>query len=157
MNLLTPAVVLVANKEVKTGRRIQLDWSLDNVNFPSVGRKVFEHKLVDLAPHGFKALDDEINMNTQSGSQWDGLKHAAHQGTGMYYNGVSHEEALAGPVNGTHRWVQAGGIAGRGVLLDWVRWYEHKKGTPPSPGELFGVVLQLLHCGSSHLLRNLLQ
>jgi len=39
----------------------------------------------------------------------------------MYYNGVTHEAALEGPVNGTHRWVQAGGIAGRGVLLDWLR------------------------------------
>jgi hypothetical protein len=64
------------SKQVKTGRRVQLDWSLDNVNFPSIGRKTFEHKIVDLAPHGFTALDDEIHMNTQSGSQWDGLKHA---------------------------------------------------------------------------------
>ena len=51
----------------------------------------------------------------------------------MYYNGVTHEEALASPVNGIHNWVQAGGIVGRGVLLDWVRWWEHKKGYPPSP------------------------
>jgi hypothetical protein len=56
---------------VKTGRRVQLDWSLDNVNFPSIGRKTFEHKIVDLAPHGFTALDDEIHMNTQSSSQWE--------------------------------------------------------------------------------------
>jgi hypothetical protein len=76
LNLLTPAVVLEASKEIKTGRRVQLDWSLDNVNFPSIGRKQFEHKIVDLAPHGFVALDDEIHMNTQSGSQWDSLKHA---------------------------------------------------------------------------------
>jgi len=149
LNLLTPAVVLAANKEVKTGRRVQLDWSLDNVNFPNYGRKAFEHKLVDLGPHGFIALDDEINMNTQSGSQWDSLKHVcrinlsrnplltafkvAHQATGMYYNGVSHEQALSSPVNGTHRWVEAGGIAGRGVLLDWLRWWEHKNGTAPKP------------------------
>lgn len=75
LNLLTPTVVLAATKEIKTGRRIQLDWSLDNVSFPAIGRKTFEHKVVDLAPHGFTALDDEVHMNTQSGSQWDGLKH----------------------------------------------------------------------------------
>jgi hypothetical protein len=51
----------------------------------------------------------------------------------MYYNGVTHEAALAGPVNGTHRWVQAGGIAGRGVLLDWLRWWEKTNGDAPAP------------------------
>jgi hypothetical protein len=128
-------VVLAATKEIKTGRRIQLDWSLDNVNFPAVGRKTFEHKIVDLGPYGFTALDDEVHMNTQSGSQWDGLKHAAHHGTKMYYNGVTHEAALAGPVNDTHRWVEAGGIAGRGVLLDWLGWWEKTKGEAPPPAE----------------------
>lgn len=51
----------------------------------------------------------------------------------MYYNGVTHAAALAGPVNGTHRWVEAGGIAGRGVLLDWLSWREKTKGEAPPP------------------------
>ena len=30
-------------------------------------------------------------------------------------------------------WCERGGIVGRGVLVDWLRWYETKHGTPPSP------------------------
>ncbi|KAK5019083.1 hypothetical protein LTR16_000677 [Cryomyces antarcticus] len=75
LNLLTSDVVRQASKEISTGEHIQLDWSLDNVQFPGFGRKEFDQKVVDLAPLGFKALDDEIYINTQSGSQWDSLKH----------------------------------------------------------------------------------
>lgn len=32
-------------------------------------------------------------------------------------------------------WADAGGIVGRGVLVDWVRWYENKHGTPPAPNK----------------------
>lgn len=33
----------------------------------------------------------------------------------------------------TQDWCERGGIVGRGVLVDWLRWYETKHGTPPSP------------------------
>lgn len=102
LNLLTPAVVAAAASEISTGEHIQLDWSLDNVQFPGFGRKEFNQTVVDLAPLGFKALDDEIYINTQSGSQWDSLKHFAHQKSGMYYNGLSHEEATKSITNGIH-------------------------------------------------------
>lgn len=55
------------------------------MNFPGFGRKKFEQKVVDLAGLGFAALDDEVYINTQSGSQWDSLKHFAHQKSRMYY------------------------------------------------------------------------
>lgn len=74
----------------------------------------------------------------------------------MYYNGLSHEQATKSVTNGIHSkspsfndaflrapgqpltsrtdWCERGGIVGRGVLVDWVRWYEHKHGkAPPSP------------------------
>ncbi|KAF2088570.1 hypothetical protein K490DRAFT_39791 [Saccharata proteae CBS 121410] len=133
LNLLTPEVVRAASKEIVLGEHIQLDWSLDNVQFPGFGRKPFEQKVVDLAPIGFSALDDEIYINTQSGSQWDSLKHFAHQKSGMYYNGLSHETATKTITNGIHKWCERGGIVGRGVLVDWLRWYEAKHGNPPSP------------------------
>jgi hypothetical protein len=68
-------------------------------------------------------LDDEVYINTQSGSQWDSLKHFAHQKSRMYYNGLSHEEAATSTKNGIHNWCERGGIVGRGVLVDWLSWY----------------------------------
>ena len=71
-------------------------------------------------------------MNTQSGSQWDSLKHFAHQKSQMYYNGLSHDEALKSDTNGIHNICERGGIVGRGVLVDWLSWYEKTHGDPPS-------------------------
>lgn len=79
LNLLTPAVVRAAKSEIVCGESIQLDWSLDNVEFPGFNRKKFEQKVVDLKDLGFSALDDEVYVNTQSGSQWDSLKHVGCQ------------------------------------------------------------------------------
>ena len=104
LNLLTPLVVQSASQEIRTGEHVQLDWCLENVEFPGFGRKKFEQTVVDLAPLGFAALDDELYINTQSGSQWDSLKHFAHQGSRMYYNGLSHEEATRTTTNGIHNW-----------------------------------------------------
>ena len=76
VNLLTPAVVKDASREIATGEHIQLDWSLENVQFGGFGRLEFKQNLIDLnASLGFKAFDDEIHLNTQIGSQWDSLKH----------------------------------------------------------------------------------
>ncbi|KAF1957886.1 hypothetical protein CC80DRAFT_491225 [Byssothecium circinans] len=134
INLLTPATVLSASREITSGQSIQLDWPLNNVEFPGFSRKPFEHKKVDLLPLiNFKAMDDEVYINTQSGSQWDSLKHFAHQATGKYYNGLTHDEATRTDTNGIHNWCERGGIVGRGVLVDWLRWYETNRGEAPSP------------------------
>ena len=78
INLLTPEVVLAASREVQTGRSVQLDWPLHNLQFPGFGRKQFEHKLIDnTVSLGDCGFDDEIHINTQSGSQWDSLKHVS--------------------------------------------------------------------------------
>ncbi|PWN51479.1 hypothetical protein IE53DRAFT_313848 [Violaceomyces palustris] len=130
-----------ASEEIKTGERIQLDWPLDSLKVPGFGRKPFEHKLVDLGSHAdgrpyLLHTSDEIHINTQSCSQWDGFKHVAHQATGHYYNGLKHEDMYNGkePLrNGTHNWCDAGGIAGRGVLVDWLSWYESKNGPGSAP------------------------
>lgn len=135
LNLLTPEVVKRAALEIRTGEHVQLDWSLnENVQYPGFGRKKFEHKLIDGKDKSTKhaGFDDEVSFNTQSGSQWDGLKHYAHQKSQMYYNGLSHEAALTCDTNGIHNWCERGGIVGRGVLVDWLSWYEKKHGDPPS-------------------------
>jgi hypothetical protein len=134
VNLLTPSVVLSAAREISTGERIQLDWPLHNVQFPGFNRKEFHQKKINFSDFSdFVAMDDEVYINTQAGSQWDSLKHFAHQASGTYYNGLTHEQAGTTDTNGTHNWCEQGGIVGRGVLCDWVRWYEEKNGKAPSP------------------------
>lgn len=67
-----------ATSEIRTGRHIQLDWPLHLLTYPGFGRKEFEHKVISLRDgldtYGF---DDELHINTQSGSQWDSLKHVS--------------------------------------------------------------------------------
>ncbi|KAJ4362349.1 hypothetical protein N0V83_010442 [Neocucurbitaria cava] len=134
INLLTPAVVQGASREISTGEHIQLDWPLHNVQYPGFNRKEFHQKKINFADFSdFTAMDDEVYINTQAGSQWDSLKHFAHQASGTYYNGLTHEQASHADTNGTHNWCQRGGIVGRGVLCDWLSWYEAKKGEAPSP------------------------
>ena len=78
VNLLTEDVVLAAKEEIQTGRSIQLDWPLHNLEFPGFGRRKLEHKVIDLT-HSLNncGFDDEIHVNTQCGSQWDSLKHVS--------------------------------------------------------------------------------
>lgn len=103
------------------------------MQFPGFSRKAFSQTKIDLSPIlDLKAMDDELYINTQSGSQWDSLKHFAHQATGKYYNGLTHEEAAGSDTNGIHRWCERGGIVGRGVLVDWLGWWEAHKGEAPS-------------------------
>jgi len=141
LNLLTPDVVQrAATEEIRTGKRVQLDWGLENVQFPGFKRKGLEQRIIDKtnAAAGWTGTDDEISFNTQCSSQWDGFRHKAHEHTQMYYNGLPHTELIAGESkrNGIDAWCRAGGIAGRGVLLDWLAWWEntHPSGEPaPSP------------------------
>lgn len=53
-----------------------------------------------------------------------------------YYNGMTHDEIVNGsgkPRNGIDAWCDAGGIAGRGVLLDWLSW---RRQTQPDTADL---------------------
>lgn len=129
INLLTPAVVRAASFEIRTGRHVQLDWALNNLEFPGFHRKPFEQKVIDLSKNlGAYGFDDEIHINTQSGSQWDSLKHVstgeketdqndwfilsvmefltylqhAYQPGRVFYNGLTFEEALTSNTNGIH-------------------------------------------------------
>jgi hypothetical protein len=68
-------VVREASKEIKSGTHVQLDWALNNLEFPGFKRKEFEQKVIELDHSGICGLDDELYINTQSSSQWDSLKH----------------------------------------------------------------------------------
>jgi kynurenine formamidase len=134
LNLLTKEVVKEASKEIQTGKHIQLDWPLHNIEFPGFGRIPCQHKIKDLGLEGFVGHDDELYINTQTSSQWDGLKHFGLQKDGMYYNGLKHGNATESDIMGTHKWCDRGGIVGRGILVDWLSWWEntHPGKDPPS-------------------------
>lgn len=139
LNLLTPEVVARAAQEIRTGNRAQIDWGLDSVDVPANQRKHFHHELIDLKKKlGVYATDDELHLNTQTSSQWDGFNHFAHQATGLYYGGLKHDDLHSGVVdkadrNSMHQCCLNGGIAGRGVLVDWVHWWETTKTEPIPP------------------------
>ncbi|KAK4547061.1 hypothetical protein LTR36_001282 [Oleoguttula mirabilis] len=129
LNLLTPEVVLAAKEEIKTGISISVNWPLNKVHRPGFKRKVPEHRIINLQAKpgdGHPVHDDELHINTQSGSQWDGFKHFGHGPSECYYNGLKHADVPTSLDNGIHHWNDRGGIVGRGVLLDYVRYAEKK-------------------------------
>ncbi|KIX05599.1 uncharacterized protein Z518_06471 [Rhinocladiella mackenziei CBS 650.93] len=143
LNLLTPEIVLKARDEIQNGQSICLklshcirfrrlcsnlyfvrSWSMEHAQVPAVNRKQFEHRIISLRRLGHTAYDDEIAINTQSGSQWDGLRHWGHQETGLYYNNLAHDAIRNNNCkdNSIHYWSLRGGIVGRGVLIDYHSW-----------------------------------
>ncbi|EXJ56824.1 hypothetical protein A1O7_07168 [Cladophialophora yegresii CBS 114405] len=134
LNLLTPGTVLAARQEIQHGISVAINWSSDNCQTPHSNRRPPSHKIMSLREAQgndcpWIGHDDEVNMNTQSGSQWDGLRHWAHQPTGLFYNGVTAEE-ITGPNatgrNGIDQWSKRGGVVGRGVLLDYFSWAQER-------------------------------
>lgn len=125
LNRLNESTTVAALQEVQHGIRVCTDWTLDNPLVPPFGRKPFEHGFVTkFFQTGRSSIDDTININSQSSSQWDGFRHFGYQGTAQYFNGVTNEQILNGTDNilGLHHWVNGGGIVGRGVLLDYAEY-----------------------------------
>lgn len=63
LNLLTPEVVqAAAQSQIKTGLRVQLDWPLNNVQFPSFGRQTFTRTTIDISnpDHDWIGCDDKV-------------------------------------------------------------------------------------------------
>jgi hypothetical protein len=99
LNLLTPTRIKAASAEIKTGEVVPLECvllscsvfgSINNIEFrkltsflnslplnvpeqPAFKREKFKHKIKVLAD-GI-AYDDQYELNTQSGTQWDGFRH----------------------------------------------------------------------------------
>ncbi|KAL5363131.1 hypothetical protein BJX96DRAFT_186593 [Aspergillus floccosus] len=97
---------VVSAKEVQSRRHVLLDWRLHSLSHPGFGRRQFSHRVLSskesLGAYGFD--DDEIHINTQSGSQWDSLRHHASQRSHLFYNGLTFDESLSSDMNGTHNW-----------------------------------------------------
>ncbi|EIW61035.1 uncharacterized protein TRAVEDRAFT_19528 [Trametes versicolor FP-101664 SS1] len=140
INLLTDEVMKEAVKEVKTGKAVCLNWPIQFPNKPAFGRVPPHHEIIFKADRG-AVHDDVLHINTQSGSQWDGLKHFGLLKHGLFYQGTPASSFQNGhitipdPTNidpelikfGIHNWAQHG-ICGRGVLLDMVKFYSDANG-----------------------------
>ncbi|TVY14778.1 hypothetical protein LARI1_G007478 [Lachnellula arida] len=131
LNLLTPDTVKNAGTEIRAGISVSLNWSLDKPKIPVFGRKKLSHKIIDNSTFsGSASFDDELSFNTQSGSQWDGLRHAVYRDQTLLYNRVTKQEIM-GPdstdVLGLNKWHDKGGIVGRGVLIDYVAYAERHR------------------------------
>ncbi|GJJ11767.1 hypothetical protein Clacol_006005 [Clathrus columnatus] len=145
VNLLTDEVVAHAAKE-----------EIRPIGFPSkpmFNRKLPEHRLVSNTPVPRPAAnDDELHINTQSGTQWDGLRHFGIFSAKCFYQGVKADSIEKGPLNitdpsniprdkiklGIHR------MCGRGVLIDLVKYFTEngKKPLPYDPWTTHGISVQ---------------
>jgi hypothetical protein len=119
LNLLTPTRIASAAKLITTGLVVPLNLPLTVPAVPAFGRQPFKHTIKALSPG--LAYDDIYELNTQSGSQWDGFRHCAHFSSGKFYNGITAAEIVGPEANsriGVGCWAERG-IVGRGVLLDY--------------------------------------
>jgi hypothetical protein len=145
LNLLTPDRVAAAARLVKTGEVFPMNWELEQPNPPLFNRAALRHTIHRRRRNVFDDLYD--NFNTQSSSQWDGLRHFGHRDFG-FYNGVTEEQIgdEANTVNGIHHWARRG-IAGRGVLVDFQR-FAAAQGIAFSPGERYGITAEQLQAAA---------
>ncbi|KAI0668300.1 putative cyclase-domain-containing protein [Trametes maxima] len=143
VNLLTDETVKEASKEIKTGKAIGLNWPVNFPAKPAFHRKSPTHEVLSF-PHYGAVNDDVLHINTQSGTQWDGLKHFGLLHHGLFYQGTpasffkSGDLSITSPTDidpdlikyGIHNWAQHG-ICGRGVLIDLVKYYTDLHGKLP--------------------------
>ncbi|OJJ49845.1 hypothetical protein ASPZODRAFT_128386 [Penicilliopsis zonata CBS 506.65] len=133
LRILSPQIVAdAARTQIQTGERVCLNWTLDKLHPPGFGRKAFEHRIKWVSPG--VAFDDEYHFNPQQSSQWDGLRHhtqpaptAEDPTRRVFYGGTTAEE-IQDPNSariGIGHWARKG-IAGRGVLIDYLSWAERK-------------------------------
>ncbi|KAJ6567081.1 putative cyclase-domain-containing protein [Mycena capillaripes] len=136
VNLLTEAAVkAAASEEIKMGKSVSLNWPLNFPEKPMFERKTPEIHMKLREPETSGVRDDEIHINTQSGTQWDGLRHFPILEHGVFYNNIPCSTLARGMIPlpnphqidpehariGIQNWATHG-ICGRGVLLDLVSY-----------------------------------
>ncbi|KAJ9196725.1 hypothetical protein DTO021D3_5195 [Paecilomyces variotii] len=149
LNLLTPKRVKAASAEIKTGEVVPLNLPLNTPETPAFGREKFVHKIKVLVDN--VCYDDQYELNTQSGTQWDGFRHFAHMPTQTFYNGAKGTDIVGPTANhkcSIHHWAEHG-IAGRGILLDY--WgYSKANGINYDPYKSHGISFaDLQKCGQA--------
>jgi len=144
LNLLTNERRAAAAKLITTGETINLDWEAGLPDPPTFLREPFKHTI---KPLGATGHDDLYEMNTQSGSQWDGFRHVGldHNGKAIFYNNLTKDEINNSSRCGIGAWAQKG-IVGRGVLIDyWGYAQKHNKAYDPMSSHQISVS-ELLAC-----------
>lgn len=118
LNLQTADSVLAATALTRKGAVFPLDAALDAVDPPlDPDRGLPRHRLVHQPGPGIPDFDDVYdNFYPQASSQWDSLAHVAYS-PGVFYNGATGEDVLAGRRNTIEHWARRG-IVARAVLLD---------------------------------------
>lgn len=136
LNRQTPSTIAAAAaSEIRTGVRIPLDAPLDfQGKKPLFGRQVFSKDVYQKAPR--IVHDDTWSFNTQSSTQWDGLRHFGYQAAQRFYNDTTVQD-IAGTTDkghakpnvlGIQNAVEHGGIMGRAILVDFRRWIDEGPG-----------------------------
>ncbi|EJD06154.1 uncharacterized protein FOMMEDRAFT_119688 [Fomitiporia mediterranea MF3/22] len=154
INLLTEEVLRSAAREVKTGQTVCLNWPLNFPEKPLFSRKPPHIEVIKPSPTA-TWHDDEISINSQSGSQWDGLRHFGIIKHGVFYQNTPSEFFKMGKVPnadplkmdkdlikyGIQNWARHG-ICGRAVFLDLVRFFtKDGKQLPYDPWTTHGITV----------------
>lgn len=84
---------MVESSKLTGLHRVSLNWPLTAQSAPFFNRRAFHHDLYRKHPRFVN--DDEWTFNSQSSSQWDGLRHFGYQKEEKFYNGVSMDEVHA--------------------------------------------------------------
>ncbi|KAI8947966.1 hypothetical protein F4801DRAFT_487715 [Xylaria longipes] len=132
-------VAAAARGEIKSGKRISLNWPMDAQAHEKAffQRATFHQELIAKAP---RIVNDDVwTFNSQVSTQWDGLRHFAYQDAELFYNGASmsdihcvdKETGKRSTVLGIHAWAEQG-IVGRGVLVDYHSWRTSPEGQAQS-------------------------
>ncbi|KAI0872877.1 hypothetical protein GGS24DRAFT_465741 [Hypoxylon argillaceum] len=132
-------VAAAAREEIRSGKRISLNWPLDAQTHEKTffRRAAFHQHLIAKAPRTIN--DDVWTFNSQVSTQWDGLRHFGYQEERLFYNGVGQSEihgvdeatGARSTVLGIQAWAEQG-IVGRGVLVDYHGWRTSPEGEAQS-------------------------
>ncbi|ETS83667.1 hypothetical protein PFICI_05543 [Pestalotiopsis fici W106-1] len=126
-----------ATEQIRTGRRVGMNWELTKMETPGLGRQPCEHSIVPLLSG--LCFDDIYHFNPQQSSQWDGLRHFGmkvktdandeqhSEEKRLFYGGTTESEILEKGNDriGIQHWAREG-ITGRGVLIDYASWADSK-------------------------------
>ncbi|KAI1824768.1 hypothetical protein F4861DRAFT_234385 [Xylaria intraflava] len=132
-------VAAAAREQIKSGKRISLNWPLDAQGQAKTffERAAFHQDILHKLPRTVN--DDVWTFNSQVSTQWDGLRHYAYQDAQLFYNGVAQSEIHAvdaktgekSTILGIQAWAEQG-IVGRGVLVDYHSWRNSPEGQAQS-------------------------
>lgn len=114
----SPDDIVGAAALVSAGVTVALNLALNAFDPPLFGRAPLSHRVIEASRNDAEDIID--SFNPQASSQLDGLAHVRAREFGYYDGSTDLESARAGV--GMQHWAAAG-IAARGVLLDFPRYW----------------------------------